>query len=379
VTYEGMTAVDGVAGVSCGNLITAGNEPPSNLSALLSSTINLDRTPAVYEVFAAEANPNDLAGATVRYNSTANYNDYWAEPNNTLKKARQIALPFSSANPWKFTEIAPAGADVDFYYFQASAGDALVAEIVSGALDTVMVLMDARGNIIAQDDDSGTGTLSKIETFLPRSGKYYIGISTNPDTDFTGDGQGTGRYVLNIDTPDSISVDAGDDTTHQIGIPFRFPYQGQTWSSVFVNANGNLTFGAGSTDFSGSVGELLSGPPRIAALWDDLSPNQGGEIFVKANATSWTVSYVEVPQFQADDLNSFSITLSADGRVTIAYGDVAALDGLTGITQGGGAAGAGETDLSVSTSLSAVGTTYEVFTGAADPFDLDSKTLLFKP
>ena len=378
VTYEGMTAVDGLAGVSCGNLVTAGNEPASDLSTLRRSTIDLDRSPAVYEVFTT-TNPNDLASTVLRYDGTADYNDNWAEPNNSLKKAKQIALPFSSANPRKFTEIAPAGADVDFYRFEASAGDAIVAEIVSSTLDTVIVLMDARGNVIAQDDDGGTGLLSKIGTFVPRTGKYYLGVSTIPDTDFTGDGQGTGRYVLNVQTADRIVVNAGDETTHEIGIPFSFPFQGQNRSSVFVNSNGNLTFGAGSTDFSESVSEFLSGPPRIAALWDDLSPNQGGEIFVEANTASWTVTYVNVPQFQAGDSNSFSITLSVDGGVTISYGDVAALDGIAGITQGGGAAGPGETDLSADTSLSTTGTTYEEFTGAADAFDLDGTLLPFEP
>jgi hypothetical protein len=378
VTYEGMTAADGIAGVSCGSLITAGNEPASDLSALLPRTIDLDRSPAIYEVFAA-ANPNDLAGAAVRYDSRADYDDTWAEPNNSLRKARQIHLPFSSANPWKYTEIEPAGGDVDFYRFEASAGDAIIAEIASSALDTVMVLMDARGNVIAQDDDGGTGVLSRIARFLPRTGRYYLGVSTFPDTDFTGDGEGTGRYVLNVATSDRISVVLDDDAAQEIGIPFGFPYQGQNWSSVFVNANGNLTFGAASTDFSESADELLSGPPRIAALWDDLSPQDGGEIFVAADATSWTVTYANVPQFLAGDSNSFSITLSADGGVTIAYGDVAALDGIAGVTEGGGAANPSETDLSAGAPLSAAGTTYEEFTGAADPLDLDGKTLPFEP
>ena len=100
---------------------------------------------------------------------------------------------------------------------------------------------------------------------------------------------------------------------------------------------------------------------------------------MEADADSWTVNYVNVPQFLAGDSNSFSITLSPDGAVAIAYGDVAALDGVAGVTEGGGAANAGETDLSTSTSLSVAGTTYEAFTGAADPLDLDGSTLTFEP
>ena len=377
VTYESMTAVDGVAGISCGNLITAGNEPARDLSTLLGDYITPVKYPAVYELFSA-TNPNDLAGKLVRYNVKVDHNDAWAEPNNTSATARYIELPFNSGNNKQYTEIEPAGNDVDFFRFNGRAGDALVAEIVSSALDTVIVLLDANGNVIATDDDGGAGVLSKIATFLPRKGVYYLGVSTFPDTDFTGNGEGTGRYVLNAEIGNRIAVSLEDDSTQQVGIPFSFPYQGQNWSSVFVNANGNLTFGTGNTDFSESVGELLSGPPRISALWDDLSP-QEGEVFVEADATSWTVRYVNVPQFLAGDSNSFSITLSADGGVTIAYGEVAALDAIAGVTEGGGAANPGETDLSTDAPRSAAGTTYEVFTGSADPVDLSGETVSFEP
>jgi hypothetical protein len=377
VSYEGLTAADGIAGVSCGNLITAGNEPSRDISAFFPETITLVKWPAIYELFTATT-PIDLANAQVLYNTKVDWEDTWAEPNNNLQTARYIDLPFDSSNPRLYTEIEPAGNDVDFYRFNGRAGDALVAEIVSSALDTVIVLMDANGNVIAQDDDGGTGVLSRIATFLPAKGTYYLGVSTYPDTDFTGNGEGTGRYVLNARVADQITLSLDDDSTQAVGIPFSFPYQGQNWSSVFVNANGNLTFGTGSTDFSESAAELLSGPPRIAALWDDLSP-QEGEVFVEADAESWTVRYVSVPQYLAGDSNSFSISLSASGGVNITYGDVAALDSLAGVTQGGGATSPGETDLSAGAPLSAAGTTYEEFTGAADPVDLDGETLSFEP
>jgi hypothetical protein len=368
--------VDGLAGVSCGNLVTAGNEPPRDLSAFLPRTFQLAQSPAIYEVFTT-TNPNDLDNALVKYNSRADYDD-WAEFNDTPAKAQFITLPFNSADPRRFTEIEPAGGDVDFYRFEVLEARAFVAEIVSSALDTVIVLLDENGNVLAQDDDSGTGLLSRIATFLPGKGNYFLGISTFPDTDFTGDGEGTGRYVLNMESPDQISVPLDDDSAQQIGLSFSFPYQGQNWSSVFVNANGNLTFGAGNTDFSESVAELLSGPPRIAALWDDLSP-QEGEVFVEADDTSWTVSYVNVPQFLAGDSNSFSITLYPDGGVAITYGAVAALDAIAGVTQGGGAANPGETDLSAGAALPVAGTTYESFTGATDAVDLDGSTVSFEP
>jgi hypothetical protein len=377
VAYEGVTAADGIAGVSCGNRVTAGNEPARDLSAWLSKVISLAKYPAVYEVFTA-SNPPDLAGAVVRYSTKADYNDTWAEPNNTLQTARHIHLPFDSSSPKLYTEIEPAGTDVDFYRFEGKAGDAIFAEIVSSALDTILGLMDASGKVIVQDDDSGAGGLSRIAAFLPGTGTYYLAVSTDPDIEFDGGGSGTGRYVLNAVVSDRITLRLTEDGIQEVGLPFSFPYQGQTWSTAWVNANGNVTFGYGSSDFSESPFDLVSGNPRIAALWDDLSPPEG-EVFVEADATSWTVRYVNVPQYLEGDSNTFSIRLSADGGVTITYGDVAALDGLAGVSEGADAPNPGETDLSAGASLSATGTTYEEFTGATDPFDLDGTTLTFEP
>jgi hypothetical protein len=84
---------------------------------------------------------------------------------------------------------------------------------------------------------------------------------------------------------------AGDDTSTEVAIPFFFPYQGATRTSVFVNSNGNLTFGAGSTDFSDTVAEFLTGPARIAPLWDDLNAT-GGLVIAERTPISLTVHYI---------------------------------------------------------------------------------------
>ncbi len=114
------------------------------------------------------------------------------------------------------------------------------------------------------------------------------------------------------------------------------------------------------------MGDLLSDQPRIAPLWDDLSPNQGGQIIVEFDAGSATVVFDGVPQFLAGDNNTFMATMRADGSYTIEYGNVDSTDGLAGTSEGGGAADPGETDLTAGGPFNKAGTTYELFTGDND-------------
>jgi len=374
IDYGDLTATDGLAGVSCGGAVTSGFETPTDLSALAPSRINLHNQPAVWELFPT----NDLANSTVRFNGTTDYNDNWAEPNDTLGHARNISLPFDSIPVTRFTEIEPTGGDIDIYRFSAQAGTTLIAEIVSGDLDSLIVVADSTGLVLATDDDGGTGLLSRIVLPIPADGDYFLGVTTYPDFGLTGAGSSGGRYVMSVDTIDGILLNLGDDTSQELTLPFSFPFQGSSYNSVFVNSNGNLSFGTGNTDFSESVGELLSGPPRIAPLWDDLSPNQGGTVTVEQDASSWTVTFDNVPEFLAGTGNTFSVTLNASGDIAVSYDGIASLDSIVGVTEGGGAADPGETDLSAGGTQSNSGTTYEQFTGAGDPFDLDGTTLDFQ-
>jgi len=376
VAYGDLTPVDGLAGVSCGGMWTTGSEPEVDLSSF-SDRINLSQTPAAYELF-GPGDPLDLANSTVLYNGTKKFKDKF-EDNDSPAEAASVNLPFSSDGKQSYTDIFPIGADIDWFSFQVSADEIVLAEILSGTLDSLIALLDPAGNLIAVDDDSGAGLLSKIAAVAPVSGTYFLGVTTFPDFGLTGAGGSGGRYVVEIDAADELPLDLGDDTSVEVDLPFTFPYQGSSWTSVWVNSNGSLTFGSGDSDFTESVAELLSDQPRIAPLWDDLSPNNAGTVSVGFGASAVTVSYVGVPEFTTTGSNTFSVTLHSDGTVDVDYGAVSALDAIVGVTQGGGAANPGETNLSAGGPFSAVGTTYEQFTGAGDPFDLSGAGLTFDP
>ena len=377
VVYGELSASDGLAGVSCGSADTCGGEEESDLSSFAPRRINL-REPAIFELF-TYSDPTDLADSTVRYNGTKNYKDNWAEPNDTIEDAFEVGLPFDTYDARnRFSEIRPAGGDVDYYYFAASAGETLLAEVVGGHLDSVIGIFDyATGTLLDYDDDGGAGLLSRLMFAIPADGEYALAVTTYPDFDFDGDGSSGGRYCLDVSTMTGWILDLGDDDYEELPIGFGFPYQGTTWASVFVNSNGSLTFGGGDTDYSESVYEFLGELPRIAGLWDDLRPPSGGTITATAESDSLTIAFDGIPEYYSTGSNTFSFTLHSSGDVVITYGAVSASDGLVGVTEGNGAADPGETDLSAASGLSADGTTYELFT-YGDPFDLSGSTLIFE-
>jgi len=372
VIYGGLTVTGGIAGLSCGGRVTTGFETESDLSSIV-LPINARNASALFEAFTAA--DNDLGGKTLTYNTPNVFKDT-TEPNGTPAKATRVnSLPYSSVD--KYTAIEPTGNDVDFFRVSLSAEHTFTAEIVSGALDSLVGLFNAQGTLVAADDDSGPGLLSKLVYPVPASGTYYLAVSTYPDIAFTGAGGSGGRFVLNMSEVAGLTIVLGDDDTRQVTLPFAFPFNGTSYSSVFVNSNGNLTFGTGSLDFSESVAELLSGPPRIAPLWDDLNPGAGGTIAITQTASSWKVEFQGVPEFLSPTGNTFSVTLTAAGGIELAYGATAHNDGLVGVSQGGGAADPGETDLSAAGALSATGTTYELF--GTGELDLGLLLLMFLP
>lgn len=377
--YVSLTASDGLSGLSCGTGWTTGLETEVDLTAEVAvaedGTINARNEAAFFEWFSEY--DNDLSGVFLRFNAPNAFKDN-NEPNDTPWKASRVNLPYNTED--RFTTIDPVGEDIDWFRFRADEGETLVAEVVAGNLDSLIALFDYdTGALLASDDDGGAGLLSKIVTPIPADGLYVLAMTTYPDFGLTGAGNSGGRYVLDLQTTTGFLLPLGDDDTIEVTIPdFAFPFQGSLWTSVWVNSNGNLTFGMGDTDYSESISEFLSGPPRIAPLWDDLSPNQGGQVSAEWDATSFTVHFENVPEFYSPVGNTFSVTLHASGEITVEYGATNGSDGLVGITEGNGAADPGEIDLSTSGTWPGTGTTYELFS-VGGYVDLDYLTLMFIP
>jgi hypothetical protein len=106
---------------------------------------------------------------------------------------------------------------------------------------------------------------------------------------------------------------------------FDFPFYGNRYTSVWVNASGNLTFGGPDTDRTPAANEFANRVGRIAGFWTDLNTGDGnpanGAVTVAPTGSSFAVSWTNVPYFGVSgSANSFTITLFPDGSSRIAYG-----------------------------------------------------------
>jgi hypothetical protein len=197
------------------------------------------------------------------------------------------------------------------------------------------------------------GGFSTPPAFLPGPEEFWNGAAESDDvtsednpSDFVAIQVAAGvtrtgvDIIFNAFRPgDPLPV--GDDGFVQIFLPFEFKVCGATFDSVFINANGSLTFGAGSGDFSETSPEFLAGPPRIAGLWDDLNnaASGGGTVTFDQDHSSFTAHWDAVPEFPRVGSNTFAITLKGSANhASIEYGDLTAVDGLAGLSCGGAVA-----------------------------------------
>lgn len=369
IAFGAVSATDGLVGYSCGGPGTGGFEEESDLSEA-SGRLGSPLLPvtAIFEQFVQGAESFDLSGE-LRFHGVNQIIDFFelGNGNDTFDDPTPLPLlPFSSAFVPLATVIEPVGADVDFFRINARAGEIVAIEVVRGGFDSVLGVFNAdTGEILALDDDGGDGLLSRLLLQVEENTPLVFAVSAFPDLEFVGAGGSGGRYTLFVNQYRGEPIAIGDDETVEIDLGgFAFDFQGEDRTSAFVNSNGSVSFGAGDPSFDASPAALLAGPPRIAPLWTDLDPTGAlgnpGLVLVDTSSSSAAVHFVSVSEFFSSTANYFSTDLGRRGRINLRWGPTARNNALVGVTEGGGAADPGPTDLSEARP-DAEGTTYEEF------------------
>src|SRR5919106_1939297 len=153
----------------------------------------------------------------------------------------------------------------------------------------------------------------------------------------------SGDYKLrvrggSVSSSQGSPVTLGDDASLEVVFTsgFSFPFYGTTYTSVFINSDGNLTFT--EKDDASTPRDLfrtLQGPPRVAAFFADLDPSDSGEVRVSQSGTKFRVTWVDVPEFGTNNHNTIQVTLYRNGNIQIVFGpEVDGDDAIVGVSPG---------------------------------------------
>jgi gliding motility-associated-like protein len=146
-----------------------------------------------------------------------------------------------------------------------------------------------------------------------------------------------------FDPPDAaldITWGLDDGSTDIINLPFTFSFFGDSYNSVYMNNNGNISFGASISSFS-STAFPSTGNSMIAAFWGDFDFNGGGTMHATVGSNVAIFNWVNAGYFsaQGDKRNTCQIVITdgtnplvISGNVAIHYEDV---DWTTGSASGG--------------------------------------------
>ncbi len=192
-----------------------------------------------------------------------------------------------------------------------------------------------------------------------------------------------------------------DDDEEKVTLSFPFPYEGTTYTEVWVGTNGGIQLGDLGTDGhidydnAASLAQFLDdgGYPFISPFNTDIDLDTTGKVHFKDFGNRAVFTWNEVGTNEEEEhLSTFQVQIFANGTIYFSYNGI--LDGededlIDSLDQGivvgiSGSTGTdpGTVDLTNPQSTD-TDTIYEVWKHTNDPtnalFDLDMQTLVFKP
>ena len=304
------------------------------------------------------------SGGTVTYQQN--------DPKTMTLKLSGVPLFGSNAGSTATVTLADSGA-ITLQYGNVSGSSYIVGVSKGGAGNTGKEI-----NVAAGGAQIGYGGTSAVYQVFSKNQPFNLSGKT---VTFTTDGS--------VDPgpspsgPTDTAVTLADDDTAAVDLGFSFPFFGNSYAKLFINSDGNLTFGAGDASTADrSADRFLAGAPRIALIYRDLDPTKGGLISYRHDdATTLTVSYVGVPAWGASGGNSASVTLQASGAILVAIDGVSDSALLVGVSKGGAGNSASASDLASlvgqSIHYGGTGAVYQDFGQAS--FSLAGSKLTFLP
>lgn len=216
-------------------------------------------------------------------------------------------------------------------------------------------------NVLVLEDD---GTILTPTDPVPLAGKRLT-FHPMPDGGY-GTRIGPSRGLLRRGSP--LGFAAQTDGVARVTLSHPVPFFGAMYGEIYVHPQGVVSFGAPLTataraDASGQLlSGVLSGPPAIAALWNELQPSSGDPgrgVFVDQTADAVMVTWYQTPSVRpAGQPNTFRLTIAADGTIDLDYGALATRWGVVGITPGIKRDGVKMTDFAIAPKVAAATATF---------------------
>ncbi|GEM_PF-610230 len=114
-------------------------------------------------------------------------------------------------------------------------------------------------------------------------------------------------------------------STTTINLGFTFNFYGTNYTQVYINNNGNVTFGAGVSTGTATNFPAVSATPMIAPFWADADTREAssGLVYYTQTSSSLTIIWngVGYNNQQSDLKNTFTLTLTDGTDATIGVGN----------------------------------------------------------
>ncbi len=131
-------------------------------------------------------------------------------------------------------------------------------------------------------------------------------------------------YFPSPGTPYNINWSPDDGSGPLINLPFTYCFFGDNKTQVYMNNNGNISFGSAISSFNSSAFPS-SGNQMIAAFWADFDFNSCGQMFATTTPTAAIFNWVEAGYYsgQCDKKNTCQIVITNGTDPILPYGNTA--------------------------------------------------------
>ncbi len=129
------------------------------------------------------------------------------------------------------------------------------------------------------------------------------------------------------------------DGTVSLDLPYAIPFYGQEFQTLFINANGFVSFEAPTSTLTFLNGQIPVNDGInniIAPFWADLEPGtgDGGTVHIAAFTDAIVVQWTDAPGFLTEGTVTFEIIIFADGTIDVQYEDMSTASFLESATVG---------------------------------------------